>query len=566
MRSRSRSVDVFGYGLAMRPVASEVISGARPHRIALSRSLVRPWLRGLGCTLGVLAVAAGCASAEAKDAASPAGAAPAELLVTVALGPATAFRSLQAYVEAIKPGAGVNLSDQVLRHGLADAVGASSLDGLDPASPMYLLIADTGGSPGLALLGKVSDAKKLEASAGKDRLVARSGWAVIGARPVLDRVASYALSALALQPPPKAPSATVYVPHALARYKNEIEGARTQMLANMGKMGPGGTSKILTAYVDGLFSIANDTDQVIVTLEATPDLGTLDIALLPRTQSRLAEFAALQRPSDLALLGRLPATTPSVLMAGHLELGPYRDAMLSAIATLYIPEAPKDLLAAFDLLRKVMTGEIATTMQLGRKTGMEFTQLYTVTDGKAADKALAGILDLFKAGRTIDMQSVSFTIKTAPSTTAYAGVTLRSYDTTYDTSKIPPDQRQAMAAMMPDGVHSVHLGTVDGLAVLVAAPDSAAEARRTIDAARGKGARFVASKVLAPLLAASRARKDSLVMVMDLGAVFGAFTGKSLGSQPMVIGFGAADRSAHLRISVPAATARAVSSMNGGKP
>ncbi|HEU4728740.1 MAG TPA: hypothetical protein VFT22_12640 [Kofleriaceae bacterium] len=549
----------------MRPVLLDVVPGASSHG-ALSRSPVRPWGRSLGAPLAVLAACFAYAPAEAKDAASPAGQPPPELLVTVALGPATTLRNLQAYVEAIKPGAGAGLGDQVVRHGMADAVGASSLDGLDPASWTYLLIADTGGSPGVALLGKVGDARKLEASAGKDRVVARGGWAVIGPRPLIDRVAPYGFAAIAPQPPPSAPTAIVYVPHVLARYKNQIEGVRSQMTASLGKMGPGGASKLLTAYIDGLLSLATDTERLVVTLEATPDLASLDLALVPRDKSRLAEFAALQRPSDFALLGRLPQATPTVLAGGHLELGPYRDAMMSAIAALYIPEAPQDLLAALDLLRKVMTGEMATTMQLGKKTGMEFTQLYTVTDARAADKAFASVLDMFKVGRKIDMQNISFTIKASPSTTAYRGVTLRSYDTTFDTSKIPPDQRQAMAAMMPDGVHRVHLGAFDDVAVLVSSQDSDREARRTIDAARGKGPRFVAGKLVDPLLATSRTRKDSIVMVMDLGNLFGALTGKSLGSQPMVMAFGAADRRAHLRFSVPAATARALGSMNGGKP
>ncbi|HET7499869.1 MAG TPA: hypothetical protein VFK02_02670 [Kofleriaceae bacterium] len=552
----------------MRPDLSDD-SPAALRRGALSRSPVRPWIRSVGCTLAVLAACSACAPAEAKDAASPAGAPPPELLVSVALGPVTTLRNLQAYVEAIKPGAGASLSDQVVRRGLADAVGASSLDGLDPTSGLYLLIADTGGSPGIALLGKVSDARKLEASAGKDRLVARGGWAVIGPRPLIDRVAPYGIAAIAPQPAPRAPTATVYVPHLLARYKTEIEAARTKMTADLSKMSPGGASKLLTAYVDGLWSLASDTERVVVSLEAAPDLASLDIALVPRAGSRLAAFTQLQRASNFALLGRLPQTTPTVLLGGHLELGPFHDAMVSAIASLYIPEAPQDLIAAFDLLRKVMTGEIATTMQFGLKTGMEFTQIYTVTDARAADKAFVTMLDMFKAGRKIDMQTVSFTLKASPSTTSHGGVTLRSYDTAFDLSKLPPEQHQAMASMMPEGTQHVYLGAFDDLAVLVSAKDGAAEVRRTIDAARGKGAHFAAGKLVDPLLAASRARKDSLVMAMDLGGLMGSFTGKSLGTQPIVMAFGAADRNAHLRFSVPAATARALASlgsMNGGQP
>jgi hypothetical protein len=523
----------------------------------------RVQLRGAACILTIVGALAVCAPADAKGKPD---APPAELLVSVAIGPVTTLRNLQAYAEMIQPGSGAALSDQVVRRGLAEVVGATSLDGLDPASWMYLLVAGTSGPPAVALLGKVADAKALAAAAGADRLATRGGWAVIGDRPVLDHIGAYALSTIAAQPTPRAPNATVYMPQVLARGRPQIEAFRAQMAATSAQLGPGPMGKFMASYIDGLESMASDTERLIVTLDATPDLASLDLALMPRPSSRLAAFIGLQRPSDFGLFARLPATTPTVLFGGHLELGPYHDGLLAAMATLYIPEASRDLLAAMEMIRKVMTGEIAMAMQIGRGTGLAFTQLYGITNAAAADKALAGILALFKVGRTIQLANISTTIQANPGTATHDGVVLRSYDTTQDLSKAPADQRKAMAAIMPDGVQHVQMATFDGLTMIVAAPDSLAEAERSIDAARGKAGHFVASADVDRLLAAVRARKDSTAMMIDLGGVLAMLTGGSAQSQPAMISFGAADRSAHLRIALPAATVRALSAASAARP
>jgi len=490
---------------------------------------------------------------------------PAELLASVAIGPVTTLRNLQAYVEAIQPGAGGILTDQAVRHGLAEMVGASSLDGLDPTSWVYVLVASTSDVPAVALLGKVADARTLATSAGSTHVMIKGRWAVLGSKPLLERIGSYALAAIATQPAPAAPAVTVYLPHILARYKAEIAAFRTQMAAGFAQSAAGPMGQWMTSYFEGLGSVGADIAQLVVSLEATPDLGTLDFALTPAPKSRLAAFVTLQRPTDYALLDRLPATTPSLLLGGHLEAGPYRDGGVAMMAAMFGPGPAKDLLAAMDAFRKAMTGDIAMAMRILPGTGMAFTQLYGLSDPRAADRAVVSMLELFKAGRTLDVTNLSTTIKANPGSTSYDGVTLRSYDTTIDLSKVPPAQRTAMERMSPGGVQRSHLAAFDALGLLVAAPDSLAETQRSIDAARGKAAHFVPGAVLGDLLAASRARKDSLAMMLDLGAVIAAATGRTAAaSQPLVVSFGFTDRKAHLRVALPAATIRAA--VNAARP
>jgi hypothetical protein len=51
----------------------------------------------------------------------------------------------------------------------------------------------------------------------------------------------------------------------------------------------------------------------------------------------------------------------------------------------------------------------------------------------------------------------------------------------------------------------------------------------------------------------------ALIDLVDLGGVLAMVTGAAAQSQPAMISFGAADRSAHLHIALPAATVRALS-------
>jgi hypothetical protein len=444
-------------------------------------------------------------------------------------------------------------------------VGASSLDGFDPASWTYVLVAATDAGPAFALLGKVTDPKVLATSAGSALTMIKGGWAVIGPKPILEQVGAYALAAIAGQPAPTAPSATVYLPHVLARYHTQLEAVRGQLLASLPTSGGGAMGQMMTAYVDGLMSLAGDTDQLTATLEATPDSATLDLALTPRPKSRLAKFVALQRPTDYALFDRLPAVSPTMLFGGHVDTGPYREGMLAVMAAIYGPAANKDLLAAMDAFRKTMTGDLAMAMQIAPGTGMAFTQLFGLSDAKAADKAMTAMLELFKAPRTMDLPNATTTIHANPDATIYDGVKLRSYETTYDLSKAQPAQRKAMEAMLPGGTHHTQIAAFDGLGIVIASPDSLADAKRAIDAARGKPPRFVAGSALGDLFAASRAHKDSVAMVFDLGGLLGAITGATGGSgQPMMVSLGCADQRAHLRIALPAATARAAANL--GKP
>src|SRR5262249_54510902 len=160
-----------------------------------------------------------------------------------------------------KPGSGAMLGEPLVRIALAQAVGASSLDGFDPASWTYLLIASIDDSPAVAVVSKVSDAKKLAAGAGDAQVSSKGGGPVVGAQPVVDGIGGFARSAIATQRPPSTLTATIYVPQIAARFKQQIEEVRRQMSAGLASSSLGGLGQMMNAYADGLASVIADTDK-----------------------------------------------------------------------------------------------------------------------------------------------------------------------------------------------------------------------------------------------------------------------------------------------------------------
>ena len=84
---------------------------------------------------------------------------------------------------------------------------------------------------------------------------------------------------------------------------------------------------------------------------------------------------------------------------------------------------------------------------------------------------------------------------------------------------------------------------------------------RSIDAARGKIPHFAAGQILGELIAASRARKDSVLAMMDLGGILGMITGAKVADLPVLMSLGFADRNAHIGIALPASTLRGAVSL-----
>jgi hypothetical protein len=175
------------------------------------------------------------------------------------------------------------------------------------------------------------------------------------------------------------------------------------------------------------------------------------------------------------------------------------------------------------------------------------------------DKAIGQLLEAFKKPQSVTTMGMTITHTTSPTPTTHDGVAIRGYDVAYDLSKAPPETKTTMGKMIPSTGLTARVATFDGLGILGLSADGAASAAAAIDAARGKGKRYAPPAQVADFLTGSRARKESLAMVMDLGGIMG--TGGS--GRAVMVSMGFADKRGHLRITLPVATVRGLA---GGVP
>jgi hypothetical protein len=522
--------------------------------LVVSLAMIGPLGGLLGGPLGGTTVGTRTAAAQGKPAE------PAELLMSVGVGPDSTLDSLRAYANAIQPGAGVMLTVPMLRKQITGMVTATSLDGLDDKGTLYVLAVDGGPAlKGTVVVGKIADEARLQQGAAPAHLVKKNGWAVIGPKPVAEKVAPFALGTLSAQPISGPPIATIYTKNLMVRYKTEIADARTKLLGGLGAAG-GQMSGFIQSYFDGLLSALSDSDRVIVTFDATKDIAAVDLALVPKAGTRLAKLVALQQPADYALVGKLPASQAPVLVAGRLEAGPYRAGILEAMSQIYGPGTPAGMTAALGAIFKAATGEFAMGMQMMGGKGMEVTQLFGLADGKAADKAISQLLDAIKKPQTVTTMGMTVTHTANPKTTTHDGVTVRGYDVTYDLSKAAPESKAMMERMIPKTGLTGRIATFEQLGAVAVSADGNAGVAAAIDAVRNKGKRYAPPAQVTDFLAGSRMRKESVAMVMDVGGLLGM----GPAGRALMLSMGFADKRAHLRITLPAATIRGFAS--GGMP
>jgi hypothetical protein len=521
-------------------------------RSPLRRTSIIGWL--------VVALVVGASGPAAAQKAQPP-----ELLMSVGIGPDNTLDSLRAYANAMQPGAGMMMTTAMLRRQIAGMVTATSLDGLDETGTIYVLAVDGGPAlKGVAVVGKIADEAKLKQSAAPAHLVKKNAWAVIGPKIVAEKVAPFAFASLAGQAIAGPPVATIYTTNLMARYKTEIADARKSMLGGLGAAG-GQMTSLVQSYFDGLVSALGDSDRVIVTFDITKDVAAVDLALVPKAGTRLGKLVALQQPADYALVGKLPATQAPILVAGRLDAGPYRAGMIEAMGQIYGPGTPAAMTAALGSIFKAATGDFAMAMQMMGGKGMEVTQLFGLADGKAADKAIGQLLEAFKKPQTVTTMGMSVTHTASPKTTTHDGVTLRGYDVAYDMSKAAPESKAMMERMIPKTGLTARVATFDQLGAVAVSADGNVGVAAAIDAARNKGKRFTPPAQVTDFLAGSRTRKESLVMVMDIGGL----VGMGPAGRAMMISMGFADKRAHLRITLPATTIRGLAGAAGaagGKP
>jgi hypothetical protein len=448
-----------------------------------------------------------------------------------------------ATLDAVQPGASAQAADSIPSL-LTSAVEVTSLNGADLDKPVRAVVLDPKKHPQpVVLLVTVKNAEELGQSVTKEKLVVRKELGLIGAPEAIKAAHDYAFGTLARREAPAGPYAVVYMAPVLASFRAEIDAGKAQLGALMTMMsgGAGGDmlGKMLALYIDGVVAMAEQTDRIEARFAGQDALSGMELTLHARPDTTFAGFCKVQQPDDFALLTTLPAQeAPALIVAGRMALGPARkpfmafgEAIISAMWTSALTDQTRALI---DPWLDLFTGRFAVSiLSLGSLTP-EMVQLIETTDGaRAADYSRQFMTAMMSSGATVDVMGVKQTITFVPEAFSYEGVSVMAQK--IDTA-LPAQAAEGEAAAPAAPVTTMsYFAGVDDFFGLASGSEQAM--RQLIDAVRDKAPRLAPAGALAQATAATRARKDSVVMYMNLGALTGGAETGAPQSLVMSLGF-----------------------------
>ncbi len=531
---------------------------------------LRPLSR-LAVALAALAALA-CEKASGPDPA-PLPAPPDAVVVTVSTGSQSkATDAIRAYAEAIRPGSGTFVRAELVADALAKQAGAESLGGLDLAGPVHLIVLD--GPARTVVVGKAADRAALEKGRGGAHLVVRDGWALVGPKDAVELVASWAVPGLVATRPARALEATVYVDRLMTRHASEVTAMREAVASQMSAADPTGAA-MAVEYMTALFNLAGDSARLGVAFAIDAERADLDLALVPRPSTPLAGFISAQKPSDFALLESLPATTPTgMVMAGHVELGPYRQSAIALFTRMMnFGDTGSDFGRAFTALAELATGDFAAGFTMG-PSGASMVELVPVSDAAAAEKVVREVAAATAAGANVTAMGIRMTHTGHVDLAQHGGAVIHGVTTTVDLDSTPPLQRDMFARMYGNGGQRTNIAFPPG--ALIATIGELGLIEQAIDARAGKAARLRLSPEIAGLVKEARGRRDSLLFVIDMVSMIGTLRAIAVpgaappppaaGGPGFAIALGFADRAAHLRFTLRAETVRALTAAAAAAP
>jgi hypothetical protein len=435
-------------------------------------------------------------------------------------------------IDAVQPGASKEAAASISTM-LTSAAEVPSLNGADLDKPVRAVVLDPKKHPRpVLLLVSVSKPDELATAVGKERLVVRGDLALVGAPEAAKAAHDYAFGTLARREAPAAPHATVHVQPMLASFRPEIEAGKSQLAAMMAMVTAGGGSsdtltKLLTLYIDSLVAVAEQTDRVEARFASQDALSGVELIVHARPDSTLAGFNQAQAPSDLALVEMLPAGAeqgaPIMIMAGAMTLGPARQAFQdlgqAIITAMWGSATTAQMGDWFGPFMDLFTGRFAASV-----TGMGITpqmvQLIEVKDNAQAASHMRTLMKTFAAkGAPLEIMGMKQTISFTPEAFTHDGVTVMMQQTRTEMAMPAEDQADQAAQAAQSFESKSYFAGVDGFLGMAIGEEPSM--RLLIDAVRSKAPRQEVGGALGQAMAAARARKDSGMMFMNLGAMLG---------------------------------------------
>jgi hypothetical protein len=517
----------------------------------------------------LLVTALGCERAD-KDDPTPTPPPPDAVVATVSTASlAKAVGGIRDYAEAIRPGTGLFVREELIAASLAREAGAVSLEGLDLAGPVHLILLD--GPTRTVVVGKAADRAALEKGRGGAHLSVRDGWALVGPKDAVELVAPWAVPGLVGARTASAPGsieATAWIDRLMTRHAAAITEMRQAVVSQMSAADPQ-NGAVMAEYMTAIFNLAGDSARLTATFLIDGDSADLDLALVPKPGSALAGFIAAQKPTDFAAVETLPAAAPTAMvMAGRLALGPYRKAALAMFTKMMNVGEDQLFERVFTQLADLATGDFAAGFSV-TPGGVTMIEVIPVSDASAAEKAIREVVVATATGTPVSSMGIRLTHTGHPDLARHGGAVIHGVTTTVDLDSAPPLQRDLLARMYGDGGQKMHLAFPPG--ALIASIGELTLCEQAIDARTGQAARLRLAPSLASFVQAARARRDSILFVMDLVALLRTFRAATLpGAAPPAAGLAApgvalslgfADRSAHLHITLLAETLRATAAL-----
>jgi len=466
----------------------------------------------------------------------------------------------RAYIEAVRPGSGAAVTPQEAATAVAQAIGATSIDGIALDKPLHLIVLDPKKHPRPLLLLGSGDAATLKPG---DAVTVKGqdGRALLGDKAAVEMVSAWAFGNLAAQEAPVSPTVRASLRKLVERYRAEIEQGK-QSMAQMMKGASPGMSKIIEVEVDLLLRLAAQTEEMQAVFDASATEAWFELSFTPTPGSGFEAFNKAQRPASAALLTRLPGTPAAMsMMVGHYELGSLRgfiyELMGEMVASWSGVKADEAFRKRWDEALAHFKGPFAMSMTQRSDLRGAMEYVLEVDDGPKAAADLKALLP-WKQPTTIDMFGImKLQVTPRDAAATHDGVSIDEMAIRFDVSALPPQEQQTMRMLYGEETKFFVAG-FDKHLVMTTGPDGLARMQGTIDIVRRGPAVALPAGGKAAFDAAA-GRKASYVFFMNMASAMAAMTGRAVQTDTgLAMELSFPEGRAAMRMGMPAAHVRAL--------
>lgn len=462
--------------------------------------------------------------------------------------------SVGKFADGVQPGVSAMVTlDSLLMGAAQEGIDLSGVDFGKPVRVLWLnpskyqlpFVAVVGVKDEAALTAAVKS--EAAASAGL-RIQIHQGYAAIGSFETLSAAGGYALTTLAASAPPANPTVDIDVKYLVAAYQPFLE-----MIAQQASVAADPSQKaMMEATMTAYMSMFRQIDKASLSLELVGDHASLVTSVRPLDGTTFASFVGAQKPSQFALIGRVPAGP--ITMGGYMDFAQvwsvFGELMKPMMAQMYGDATPA-VMKFWDQWVALKTGESAISIDLS-SSSFGMSGLWDVDNAAAAAKMWT---EYFTA--LVKTPIATMTVKTGTVTQKGVKISTAKFS---PGANMPPEQKVFYDQM--GGSFSGGFAAIGKQLVFAFGTDATAGAKKMVDVAKAKPTAPRAT--LATVIADAKQRGESYLVAFDLAAIKDRFapapaTGngpgpKSAGTaEPGAFALGVAGGALQMRLTLPAA-------------